>query len=207
VSISASELLKRLQGQHLRLFTTADVIALTQLSPTATTKALGRLKTSGWLYSVKRGLWASRMAPDLDPCEVLPHLSSPWPAYVSLYTALSRHGVIDEVPQSIYGVTAGRNLFRRTEVGDFRIHHLPERLFWGFQMVGRGSGSFPMAEPEKAFLDLAYLGLIPRSPLGMPYKRDKRWKLDKEKLAKYAARFKFPPLVAYLKRTDLWRRN
>ena len=44
-------------------------------------------------------------------------------------------------------------------------------------------------------MDLVYLALIPRSPLELPIKREHKWDLDKEKLKRYAARFKFEPLT------------
>jgi hypothetical protein len=57
-----------------------------------------------------------------------------------------------------------------------------------------------MAEPEKAFLDLCYLALTIRSPLGFPRRRGRRWELDGAKVLQYAKRFAFPPLVDYIRR-------
>jgi len=199
MSQSATGLLKQLQDHRFRLFTTSDVMTLTGMKPPAATQALRRLAAQGLLSPIKRGLWANRMIQDLDPMETISHLTAPWPSYVSLYSALSLHRIIEEVPQAIYAVSAARARRYHTPIGDYRIHHLPQRLIWGFQIEHHGRASFPMADPEKAFLDLAYLGLIPRSPLGMPYQRDKRWKLDFRKLAAYAKRFRFPPLLNYLK--------
>src|ERR1019366_4794281 len=122
-----------------------------------------------------------------------------WTAYVSLYSALSHHGLVEEVPQTVYGVTAGRAARYRTPLGMISLHHLPMHLVWGFRIEQIGSASYPIAEPEKAFLDLVYLGLIPRSPIGLPYKRGGRWALDRRKLAAYARRFQFPPLIKYLR--------
>jgi predicted transcriptional regulator of viral defense system len=139
------------------------------------------------------------LAENFDPLEAVPYLTAPWPSYVSLYSALSRHGLIEEIPQVIYAISAGRATRYKTPLGSYQIHHLPKHLIWGFKIEHSGQGAFPLAEPEKAFLDTAYLGLIPRSPLGMPYKRDHRWKLDPEKLTRYAKRFHFPPLLVYLR--------
>ena len=71
-------------------------------------------------------------------------------------------------------------------------------------MIASGDGFYPLAESEKAFLDLVYLGLIPRSPLGFPYKRDGAWDFNKTKLRRYALRFRFPPLITHLKNHGLW---
>lgn len=199
MSESAVGILKRLQDHRLRLFRTSDVVTLTGMTPYAAAQALRRLAARGLLYSMKRGLWVSRMAGDVEAFEAVPHLIAPWPGYVSLHSALSRHGLIDEVPQAVYAVTSGRAARYSTPLGSFHIHHLPNHLIWGYKIEQSGRASYPIAEPEKAFLDLAYLGLIPRSPLGMPYKRDGRWKLNSTRLLRDARRFQFPPLMAYLR--------
>jgi predicted transcriptional regulator of viral defense system len=147
---------------------------------------------------LKRGVWANLLAAPLDPAEAVPHLTFPFPSYISLYTALSRWGVIEEAPRILYAVTTGRPTRLRTALADFHIHHLPARLFWGFQQNRLRAGTFPMADKEKAFLDLAYLGLIPRSSLEVPYTRRKKWGLDPKKIRSYANRFCFPPLTRYL---------
>jgi predicted transcriptional regulator of viral defense system len=42
----------------------------------------------------------------------LPELiSAPWPAYVSLQSALHHHGVIEQIPSVIYAVTPEKALF------------------------------------------------------------------------------------------------
>src|SRR5437879_6411105 len=169
------------------------------MTPFAATHALRRLANDGILVYLKRGVWANQLFEDLDPLEAIPHLTAPWASYVSLYSALSRQGIIEEVPQASYGVTAGRPQKLTTPLGTFHIHHLPGHLIWGFNREPVGHAVLFMAEPEKALLDLAYLGLIPRSPLGLPYKRDRRWRLDPDKLAKYAKRFHYPPLIKYLR--------
>ncbi len=199
MSQSATGLLKALQTKGLRTFTTADVITLLDMTPTAATQALRRLAAQGLLASLKRGVWVNRMLADLHPYEAITHLSAPWPSYISLYSALSYHGIVEEVPQTVYAVTTGRGGKLKNPLGTYHLHHLPPRLLWGFRLEKQGSASFPMAEPEKAFLDLAYLGLIPRSPLGMPYTRNKRWELDVDKLTTYAKRFRYPPLMNYLR--------
>ena len=193
----------RILDQGLRLFGTADIITLTGMTPFAASQALRRLAARGLICSMKRGLWANRMTGDVEAFEAVPHLTAPWPSYVSLHSALSRHGLVDEVPQAIYAVSSGRAARYRTPLGQFHIHHLPKHLIWGFKMERNGRASFPLADPEKAFLDLAYLGLIPRSPLGLPYKRDRRWKLDQVRLDQYARRFNYPPLLEYLRKNKL----
>lgn len=204
MNISASSLIEVIRKNDFSLFTTADVVTLASLSRSAATHALNRLAAHGLLKKIKRGLWANALRGDVNPYEAVTHLTAPWTSYISLHSALSDAGVIEEIPHVVYGVTAGRPRRYETPIGRFHVHHLPEHLMWGFEMRRIGQRTYPMAEPEKAFLDLAYLSLIPRSRLRMPQKRSARWTLDKKTLRDYAVRFRFPPLLDLLKKHRLW---
>ena len=204
MSLSAASLIKLIHSHALRVFTTADIITLTGLTPTAATKALTRLAGQDLVTRIKKGVWVGRMSADLNPYEAVPYLRAPWPAYVSLYSALADRGVVEEIPQVVYGVSAAPPKRYRTSIGEFHIHHLPERLIWGYEVERQGRSSYPVAEPEKAFLDLVYLALSPRSPLQLPHKREREWNLDKIKLKGYAGRFKSEPLTAWLKTERLY---
>lgn len=200
---ASADLLGALQRHRLRVFTTSDLSTLTGLSAEAASQALRRLASKGLASRLKRGLWASRLAADINPYEAVPHLRAPWPAYVSLYSALADHGVVEEIPQVVYGVSAAPPKRYRTPIGEFRIHHLPARLIWGYELRGLGAASYPIAGPEKAFLDLVYLALSPRSPLEAPVKRGRRWALDPVRLKSCARRFRCEPLERWLRERRL----
>lgn len=203
MSLSAASLLKLIQRHGLRVFTSADIITLTGLAPDAATQALGRLAGQDLVCRIKRGVWVSKVWADFNPYEAVPYLRAPWPAYVSLYSALADYGVVEEIPHAVYAVSSAMPKRYRTPIGEFRIHHLPERLIWGYEAGRQGPGGYLIAEPEKAFLDLVYLALSPRSPLELPHKRERRWNLDKGKLRRHAARFGFEPLTGWLRRERL----
>ncbi len=203
MSTSAIQLLGILRKHSLRFFTTADVVILSGMKPSAATHTLSRLASQNLITRIKRGIWVNQLADNLHPYEAVAPLASPWPAYVSLYSTLADAGIIEEIPHIIYAVSSNRPGQYHTSLGHFHIHHLPEHLLWGYTIKQVGHARYPIAEPEKAFLDLVYLALVPRSGLGFPNKRQKKWNLKKDKLKKYAARFKFPPLVDYLKRNVL----
>jgi len=203
MSRAAAELLRLLQENRLRFFTTADLITLTGMNPPAATQALRRLAAHELVTRIKRGLWMNRLVQDLNPYEVVPYLEAPWPAYVSLYSALADYGIVEEIPHRVYAVSSNRPKRYRTPLGTFQIHHLPGHLVWGYEMQRVNRATYPMAEPEKAFLDLAYLALTPRSTLAVPHRRSRKWNLDRSKLRAYAARYKFQPLLDYLRRNGL----
>lgn len=202
--MTASETIRILREHDLRLFTTADFITLTGLSDVNATKTLLRLAVQDLVVRIKRGVWVNKLAGGLNPYEAVPYLRAPWPAYVSLHSALADYGVVEEIPHVIYAVTATMPKKYSTAIGEFRFHHLPERLIWGFEIRQTGAGSYPVAEREKAFLDLIYLALTPRSPLRLPHKRGRAWELDRVKLTVYAKRFSYLPLQSWLKSNGLW---
>jgi predicted transcriptional regulator of viral defense system len=203
MSLSAVNVLNCIQKSGLRFFRTADLITLTNLSPAAATQSLTRLARQNLLTKIKRGLWLFGEVEDVSANELLPFLTAPWPSYVSLYSALSHYSVVEEVPHITYGVTSGRPLKLKTALGTFHFHHLPKRLIWGYELKRTRNGSIPMAEPEKAFLDLIYLALTPRANLEVPHKRTSKWNLNSKKIWEYAKRFDSKPLTNYLRATNI----
>lgn len=197
--MTSAAILQLIRKHGLRVFTTADFLTLSGMAPDAATHALGRLAAQDLLARIKRGVWVSRAFADINPYEAVPYLRAPWPAYVSLHSALADYGVVEDIPHVIYGVSSALPKRYKTPIGEFRIHHLPQHLIWGYEARRSGGGICPMAEPEKAFLDLVYLALTPRSPLELPRKRGRRWNLDKGKLFRYARRFNYEPLDEWLK--------
>jgi len=205
--MTAAGLVSILRRHSLRVFTTADIITLSGLSDVTATQSLARLASQNIVVRIKRGVWINKLVPDLNSYEAVPFLRAPWPSYVSLHSALADYGVVEEIPHVIYAVTGTMPRKYSTPVGEFRFHHLPEHLIWGFEVRQTGSGHYPMADREKAFLDLIYLALTPRSPLQLPHKRGRAWELDKDKLTIYAKRFHYVPLESWLKDNRLWISN
>jgi predicted transcriptional regulator of viral defense system len=60
-------------------------------------------------------------------------LTDPFPSYVSLYTALSRRGLISQIPHTIYVVSIGRTKTVLTPHGTYSVHRLPPQLIGGFE--------------------------------------------------------------------------
>lgn len=203
MSVSAAGILGLLHRHGLRVFRSSDVATLAGISGSSATQLLTRLAGTGSVSKMRRNLWVNRLAPDLNPFELVPYLRSPWPAYVSLYSALADHGLVSEIPQTVFCVTAANPVSITTPVGRFRFHHLPPRLIWGFESRTAGPARFPIADPEKAFLDQVYLALIPRSSIRLPVTRTPSWNLDRGRLRAYSRRFRFPPLTAWLRQNRL----
>jgi predicted transcriptional regulator of viral defense system len=199
VNVTAADLIGLMRQHRLRVFTTSDMATLAGFKSGAAAQALRRLAESKIIVRVKRGVWVNQLVDDLNPFEVVPYLTAPWPGYVSLYSALADTGMIEEIPQVVYAVSSDIPARYRTAIGAFHFHYLPPRLIWGYEIKKVGSAAYPIADAEKAFLDLVYLALSKRSPLELPYKRGNHWKLDRGKIKAYSLRFKSRTLGEYLR--------
>lgn len=186
-----------------RVFLTRDAAVETALPVHTLARGLRRADSLELAAPLKRGVWASLLSERPHPFEPVPYLRSPWPAYVSLYSALSAHGVLEETPRTVFAVTAGPSLRLATPLADYSLHHLPERFMWGFEARRTESAVYPLALPEKALLDTLYLAGVPRSPIGYPKAREDGWALDRTVLMRFARRFAAAKVSAWLKAENL----
>lgn len=144
----------QLKSFNISFFTTADAAARLHVSPIHASQILARLSQSNQLVRLTRGKWAIRES--VDPLSLPEILTLPWPSYVSLQTALFYHGMIDQVPQLIFAVSLGRTRIFHTPLGVYSIHQIVPEFFFGFDRIGKDG--IPIASPEKALLDVLYLG-------------------------------------------------
>lgn len=148
-------------GNLLRLrrpiMETREVAVRLGLSMSRSSQLLSSLEESGLVHRLRRGLWALR--PDVDPFTVPPYLTAPFPAYVSFWSALARHGMIEQVPRQIFVASLDRTRRVITTIGTYSIHHLVPELFDGYE--GSEESGY-LATPEKALFDTVYL----RAPRG-----------------------------------------
>jgi predicted transcriptional regulator of viral defense system len=119
----------------------------------AACRTLGRLAQAGLVQSLRRGLWL--LAETADPLAVAEHVAAPFPAYVSLYSALYLHGLITQIPRVVYVVSLGPTRRVPTRLGTFSLHRVAPEFFGGFRHQP-GTG-VPLATAEKALVDVLYL--------------------------------------------------
>jgi predicted transcriptional regulator of viral defense system len=189
--IEALQRLKRL-GAHG--FETRDAAAALAVTAANAHMILRRLAHAGLLIHVSRGRWLQ--STNVSPFALPELISAPYPAYVSLQSALFHHGFIEQVPAVIYAVTLGRPRRVRTPLRVVSFHRIPAELFSGFE-VEDASGA-KIATAEKALFDLFYLApgrsrLFAALPeLEIP--RNFHWAL----LAQYTALVKSPSRRTHL---------
>jgi predicted transcriptional regulator of viral defense system len=149
----------RLTEAHRRLlklpesfFTTNEAAAILGVEGTHATKILSRLAETEHVVRLVRGRWAF---PERAHSMALPEaLTSPTPSYVSLFSALYHHSIIEQIPTMIYAMTLGPTRRIRTPIGTVSLHQVVPSFFFGFETTRLGA---KLAVPEKALLDVLYL--------------------------------------------------
>lgn len=142
----------KLKQLKVPILQTQDVSALLNIPIAHASKILERLANAHQIVRIRKGVWTF---PDIDPLALPELLTAPFPAYVSLQTALYYHGMISQIPSIIYSVSLARTKIFKTPLAEVSVHHLQPVFFAGYEQI---SGSLvKIATPEKALIDLLYL--------------------------------------------------
>jgi predicted transcriptional regulator of viral defense system len=141
------------------VFTTAKVAELTVVSLSSASRDLSKLAQEGLVTRLKRGLWAMTGHPDFSPYSVVPHLfTGGEEGYVSLLSAMSLHGIIEQIPRTVQVVARKARPPLRTPIGTYEFHRLDEKVFGGHGPYD-SIWSFQIASREKALFDTFYLSV------------------------------------------------
>ena len=146
------EALTKLQALRQAFFETKDVVELLNVTNSNANKIATRLAQAGLLIPIRRGRWALRDR--VNKLAVPESLTSPYPAYVSLQSALYHHRMISQVPAITYAVSLARTRRYHTPLGTFSVHHAEPALFFGYELDPQGL--VKIATPEKALADIFY---------------------------------------------------
>ena len=147
------EALAKIEALGQPFLETKDIAALLGVAHSNANKIVTRLARVGLIVPLMRGKWALR---NVDKLSVAEHLTAPYPAYISLQSALYYHGMISQIPAVIYAVSLARTRRYMTKLGAYSIHHVDPDFFFGYELDQAGNEK--IAVPEKALLDVLYLG-------------------------------------------------
>lgn len=142
----------KLKALGVPVIQTSDASACLNITRSNASKVLGRLAKANIVFPIARGLWA--FSEKADPLTFPEHLTAPFPAYVSLQTALYYHGVISQIPEVVYAVSIARTRRYKNALGVISIHHMEPEFFFDFDVIGKNQ--IKMATLEKALLDTLY---------------------------------------------------
>lgn len=150
---------------HRPIFTTYELAAISGKSPSTITQALNYLQRQGLISKIYRGIWVEVDSERLSPYTVIPFLFPKQRAYVSFVNALHLYGIIEQIPQVITLASTVHTKTIHTRIGTFSVHRIAPSFFDGFIWY-KGTGSFLIAEPEKALVDTLYLSTRKKKQFG-----------------------------------------
>lgn len=168
---SGVELIRKLSAEGLRVFTAEAarrVAPSVGLSPGYFREALHHLARSGWIVRLKKGLYVlSGAVPGTIPLhEFEIAIALVEPAAISHWSAMSHHGLTDQVPRRVFVLTPARSVPRRRgvksegiepgyAVGEAIYQFIqvkPERFF-GIEQVWVQESRIAITDPERTLLD------------------------------------------------------
>jgi predicted transcriptional regulator of viral defense system len=132
---------------------TSDAAACLGVTIPHASQILRRLSKAGLFIPLARGKWVCHTT--IDPLLLPEYLTAPAPSYVSFQSALYYHGMISQIPDTVYAASLARTRQYKTPIATISIHHLQPNFFFGFEVVAKSR--IKMATPEKALLDVLYL--------------------------------------------------
>ena len=190
----ASEAYGDLVGMDRKVLTTREATARWGTSPAVAARRLRGLEADGLVRRLRRGLWA--IDPKIRPIALAPYLTAPMPAYVSLFSALYEHGVIEQIPRSVSVISLDRARVVETAIGRFSIHHIAPELFAGYE--GDEERGY-LARVEKAIFDLAYIRAAAGSKAFFPELRLPR-EMRRAELRRWTQKIESPRLQTLVSR-------
>lgn len=140
-----------------------EVIARLGVSPVRASQILRALEQAGLVTRLGKGLWL--LDRDADPFTIPPYLTAPFPAYVSIWSALARHGMIEQIPRQVFVASLDRPRTIETPISTYSVHHLAPEVFGGYS--GTPDTGY-IATPEKALFDTVYLPAARRRRTYLP---------------------------------------
>ncbi|HEV8444070.1 MAG TPA: hypothetical protein VGQ27_11350 [Steroidobacteraceae bacterium] len=146
------EALRRLQQLGTPVIETRDASALLRVTPANANMILRRLARQHLITHLSHGRWLT--AASLSRFALPELISAPYPAYVSMQSALFHRGLIEQIPAVVYAATLGKPRRVATPLGTISFHRLPPELFSGYEVEADGS---KIATAEKALFDTLYL--------------------------------------------------
>jgi predicted transcriptional regulator of viral defense system len=176
------------------IVSTREAAARWQTSSVTAGRRLRGMESAGVVRNLRRGLWS--LDPRIAPFAIPHFLTAPFPAYVSLWSALAFHGMIEQIPRQISVASLDRSRRIETSIGTFSVHHLAGEVFGGF--TGSEESGY-LAVPEKAIFDTIY---VRAAAGGKPYFPELTLPdgFDREVLSDWTQRIESPRLRTLVSR-------
>ncbi|MFH1661762.1 MAG: type IV toxin-antitoxin system AbiEi family antitoxin domain-containing protein [Candidatus Falkowbacteria bacterium] len=191
-----NKLISQIKKIPKNYFSINDIKKISSLTEESLKVALSRMVKRGEIVKLARGLYANDLV-KIDWGKLAVEYYHP--SYLSFEWALARYNILSQQPHQLTLATTKRS--ETAEIRDKIIiyHRLKINLFWGYI----NKNGILIAEPEKAFLDLAYLSLNGYAKFD-PDEMNLEL-LNKSKLKKYLKKFDNKKLGKLINKNNLCR--
>jgi len=139
------------------IFTTRDYAYYQNLSMSAASKKLSRLKETKLITRVTKGVWANTSHPYFHPASCVPYLLNNESGYVSFLTALHFHGLLSQIPKTIQVATTGHSRILDSSIAYYEFFQIKPELMQQHLTWSETQLPYLLATAEKALLDVLYI--------------------------------------------------
>ncbi|WP_049934382.1 type IV toxin-antitoxin system AbiEi family antitoxin domain-containing protein [Haloplanus natans] len=160
LSTRESRLLARLAGAGHQIISVDDIETTLEVSPNTAREIASRLTEKGWLDRLFPGTY---LIVPLTAGEegmyttheylIAAHVAEPM--YIGYYSALSHHGLTEQVPRTVYVVTPTRAQSREIHGVPYRVTTVTERKFFGVEPTSIEGTTVQVSDLEKTLVDCA----------------------------------------------------
>jgi len=160
LSTRESRLLARLAGTGHQIISVDDIETTLEVSPNTAREIASRLTEKGWLDRLFPGTYliipltaGEEAVYTTHEYLIAAHVAEPM--YIGYYSALSHHGLTEQVPRTVYVVTPTRAQSREIHGVPYRVTTVTERKFFGFEPTSIEGTTVQVSDLEKTLVDCA----------------------------------------------------
>ncbi|MFC6988632.1 type IV toxin-antitoxin system AbiEi family antitoxin [Haloplanus sp. GCM10025708] len=160
LSTRESRLLTRLAGAGHQIISVDDIETTLEVSPNTAREIASRLTEKGWLDRLFPGTYliipltaGEEAVYTTHEYLIAAHVAEPM--YIGYYSALSHHGLTEQVPRTVYVVTPTRAQSREIHGVPYRVTTVTERKFFGFEPTSIEGTTVQVSNLEKTLVDCA----------------------------------------------------
>ena len=160
LSTRESRLLARLAGAGHQIISVDDIETTLEIPPNTAREIASRLTEKGWLDRLFPGTYlivpltaGEEAVYTTHEYLIAAHVAEPM--YIGYYSALSHHGLTEQVPRTVYVVTPTRAQSREIHGVPYRVTTVTEQKFFGFEPTSIEGTTVQVSDLEKTLVDCA----------------------------------------------------
>lgn len=160
LSTRESRLLSRLASEGHEIISIDDIETTLEIAPSTAREIASRLAEKGWLDRILPGRYliiplAAGETSVYTTHEYLIATHVADPMYVGYYSALSHHGLTEQVPRTVYVVSPTRAQSQEIHGVPYRVVTVTRGKFFGYEPTSIEGTSVNVADLEKTLVDCA----------------------------------------------------